>query len=66
MSRRVAFAPFHDQIASYLDMPEDEVTAFGMSLGFGEPEAEVNQTRMPRHSVQDFARLLGFSGTVSG
>ncbi|WP_180815301.1 MULTISPECIES: hypothetical protein [Ralstonia] len=47
-------------------MPEDEVTAFGMSLGFGEPEAEVNQTRMPRHSVQDFARLLGFSGTVSG
>lgn len=28
---------------------------FGMSLGFGNPEAEVNQTRMPRERVQDFS-----------
>lgn len=62
---QVAFAPFHEQIASYLDMPAEEVTAFGMSLGFGDPEAEVNQTRMPRERVQDFARLLGFPGTVN-
>ncbi|WP_423200648.1 Nitroreductase NfnB (plasmid) [Cupriavidus sp. H19C3] len=57
---QVAFAPFHAQIASHLNMPAEEVTAFGMSLGFGDPEAAVNQTRMPRERVQDFARLLGF------
>lgn len=62
---QVAFAPFHDQISAYLDMPAEEVTAFGMSLGFGDPEAEVNQTRMPRERVQDFARLLGFPVTAS-
>lgn len=61
---QVAFAPFHEQIASYLNMPTEEVTAFGMALGFGDTEAEVNQTRMPRARVGDFARLLGFPGTA--
>lgn len=57
---QVAFAPFHDLIASHLPMAPDEVTAFGMSMGYGDPEAEVNRTRMPRERVQDFARILGF------
>ncbi|GAB7545468.1 nitroreductase [Cupriavidus sp. CuC1] len=57
---QVSFAPFHDLIASHLHMPPEEVTAFGMSMGYGDPEAKVNQTRMPRERVQDFARLFGF------
>ncbi|WP_349607605.1 MULTISPECIES: nitroreductase [Cupriavidus] len=57
---QVSFAPFHDLIASHLHMPSEEVTAFGMSMGYGDPEARVNQTRMPRERVQDFARLFGF------
>ena len=57
---QVAFAPFHDLIASHLQMSPDEVTAFGMSMGYGDPVAEVNQTRMPRERVEDFARLFGF------
>lgn len=61
---QVAFAPFHEQIASYLSMAAEEVIAFGMSLGFSEPEAEVNQTRMPRERVQDFACLFGFSAAA--
>lgn len=58
---QVSFAPFHDVIASHLEMPPEEVTAFGMSMGYGDPHAKVNQTRMPRERVEDFARLLGFS-----
>ncbi|MDH6169464.1 nitroreductase [Variovorax boronicumulans] len=58
---QVAFAQFHEPIAAHLHMSPDEVTAFGMSMGYGDPEAEVNQTRMPRERVQDFARLLGFA-----
>jgi len=57
---QVAFAPFHDVIASHLHMPTDEVTAFGMSMGYGDPDAGVNRTTMPRERVHDFARLIGF------
>jgi len=52
-------------VASHLQMPEDEVTAFGMSMGFGDPAAEVNQVRMPREGVEDFARLLGFQSATA-
>jgi nitroreductase len=57
---QVAFAPFHNVIATHLQMPPEEVTAFGMSMGYGDMEASVNQARMPRESIQGFARLLGF------
>ncbi|MDQ0142071.1 nitroreductase [Cupriavidus necator] len=57
---QVSFAPFHELIAAHLQMPPDEVTAFGISMGYGDPRAKVNQTRMPRERVQDFARLFGF------
>jgi nitroreductase len=63
---QVSFAPFHEVIAPHVQMPAEEVTAFGMSMGYGDPEARVNQSRMPRERVEDFARLLGFHpGTVS-
>lgn len=57
---QVSFAPFHEVIAAHLGMPAEEVTAFGMSMGYGDHEEKVNQTSMPRERVQDFARLLGF------
>jgi nitroreductase len=62
---QVSFAPFHDVIASHLDMPPEEVTAFGMSMGFGDLEAPVNQTRMPREGVREFARLVGFASPAT-
>jgi nitroreductase len=57
---QIAFAPFHELIASRLHMVPEEVTAFGMAMGYGDPVAEVNRTRMPRECVQEFARLFGF------
>ncbi|MEJ8840643.1 nitroreductase [Ramlibacter sp. AN1133] len=57
---QVSFAPFHDVIASHVQMPAEEVTAFGMSMGYGDHDAAVNQPRMPRERVEDFARLVGF------
>lgn len=57
---QVSFVPFHEQIASHLGMPAEEVTAFGMAMGYGDPDAPVNRTRMPRERVLDFARILGF------
>lgn len=57
---QVAFAPFHEQIATHLQMPSQEITAFGMSMGYGDPDAPVNRAGMPREHRSDFARLLGF------
>ncbi|MDM0032500.1 nitroreductase [Variovorax sp. J22P271] len=57
---QVSFAPFHDVIASHVGMAPEEVTAFGMSMGYGDPDAPVNQTAMSRERVQDFARMVGF------
>jgi nitroreductase len=57
---QVSFAPFHEVIASHLEMAPEEVTAFGMSMGYGDPDAKVNRAPMPRESVRGFARLVGF------
>jgi nitroreductase len=58
---QVAFAPFHDQIAAHLQMPPQELTAFGMAMGYADPEAPVNRARMPRAHKHEFAQLLGFA-----
>jgi nitroreductase len=57
---QVSFAPFHSVIAEHLQLAPEEVTAFGMSMGYGDPAAKVNQVRMPRERVEDFARMVGF------
>ena len=57
---QVSFAPFHDVLAARLHMPPEEMTAFGMSMGYGDPDAGVNRTRMPRALVADFAQFQGF------
>jgi len=57
---QVSFAPFHDVIAAHLRMAPEEVTAFGMSMGYGDPRAPVNQVAMPRERVRDFATIVGF------
>jgi len=59
---QVAFAQFHEPIASYLQMPQEEITAFGMSMGYGDTQAPVNRAAMPRFRLQDFAQILGFAG----
>jgi nitroreductase len=57
---QVSFAPFHEAISSVLRMPPEEVTVFGMSLGYGDLDAAVNRADMPREPLESFARLLGF------
>ncbi|WP_336621886.1 nitroreductase [Variovorax sp. J22R115] len=58
---QVSFARFHPVIASRLRMPAHYVTACGMSMGFAQSTAPVNQVRMPRASALEFAQLAGFS-----
>lgn len=57
---QVSFAPFHEVIAAQLQLEPYEVTAFGMSMGYGDPHAPVNQVAMPRERLCNFARIAGF------
>lgn len=57
---QVSFAPFHAVIAEFLQLRQEEVTAFGMSLGHADLQAPVNQLAMPRERVRDFAQIVGF------
>jgi nitroreductase len=58
---QVAFAQFHEHVAAHLNMPPDEVTVFGMSMGYGDLSAPVNRADMPRQRGQDLGRFLGFA-----
>lgn len=60
---QVSFARFHALIAQRLGMLDEEVTACGMSMGFADASATVNQVDMPRQRVGDFVRLAGFDGS---
>jgi nitroreductase len=57
---QVSFCRFHALIASQLGMGPEEVTACGMSMGFADAAASVNQVKMPRRHVSEFATLAGF------
>lgn len=56
------FARFHSVIARQLALPADQQVVCGMSLGYGDPEARVNRTQMPRVPVDEFVRFDGFDG----
>ena len=60
---QVSFARFHPVIASHLRMSPQHVTACGMSMGFAESTAPVNQVRMPRQGVFEFAQFVGFGAS---
>jgi nitroreductase len=58
---QVSFARFHRLIAKHLKLEENEVTACGMSMGYAERGAAVNQMQMPRAPAAQFARFVGFA-----
>jgi hypothetical protein len=47
-----------------MEFPSEEVTACGMAMGFGDPDANVNRLRMPRQRVEEFVRMIGFDALV--
>jgi nitroreductase len=55
---QAAFIPFHQLIAGYLGLPDNEQFVCGMSLGFADEGAPVNALRTEREPVERFARFF--------
>ena len=57
---QVSFVRFQPIIAEHLGLGSDERVTCGMSLGYADDQAAVNQLNMPRESVEGFTHWLGF------
>lgn len=55
---QAAFVPFHRVIASHLGLPDEEQLVCGMSLGWADRDALVNQLSTEREPVERFAKFF--------
>jgi nitroreductase len=62
---QVSFVPYQSVIASYLRLPPDESVVCGMSLGFADKNAAINQVDMPREPLESFTQWMGFDVEAS-
>ena len=56
----VSFVRFQAIIADYLGLDPEELVTCGVSLGYADVQAKVNQLNMPREPPEGFARWMGF------
>lgn len=57
---QVSFVRYQSIIAEQLGLAPGEAVACGMSLGYPDEQAAVNQLAMPRETPEAFTRWLGF------
>ena len=57
---QVSFVRFQSIIAEHLGLSPEEVVTCGISCGYADEKAAVNQLNMPREPVERFTRWLGF------
>lgn len=54
---QAAFAPFHEIIRQHLDIDTEQQILCGMSLGYEDTAAPINQLQAPRVPAEEFARF---------
>lgn len=57
---QVSFARYQPVIARQLQLPPGQTVVCGMSMGYADNKAAVNQLNMPREPLENFATLVGF------
>ena len=55
---QAAWNPFHSIVLPHIGAPDNEMLVTGMSLGFADETAAVNQYRAPREELMSFARWV--------
>lgn len=56
------FAKYHAILRQHLPIPDEQMVACGMSIGFADSGTDVKRSVMPKVPVSEFARFLGFTG----
>jgi nitroreductase len=56
---QVSFVRYQSVISKQLGLAENEVVVCGMSLGYPDKEAELNNMEMPRESLENFTKWYG-------
>ena len=57
---QVAWSRVYGTVAEFLDLPEGQIVYCGMAMGYADPDAPVNNFRMPRAPVEEYCRFHGF------
>ena len=57
---QVAWSRVYGTVAEFLDLPEGQMVYCGMAMGYADPDAPVNNFRMPRAPVEEYCRFHGF------
>ncbi|MDP6343624.1 MAG: nitroreductase [Alphaproteobacteria bacterium] len=57
---QAAFTWFHDVVRKHLPIPEEEILACGISLGYEDTEAPENAFRTEKLPIDEFTTFLGF------
>lgn len=57
---QVSFVRYQSTIAEQLGLASEEMVVCGISLGYADEQAPVNQLAMPREPLEGFTRWLGF------
>lgn len=56
-----AWVSFHRTLREFLHLPDQLMIYSGMSVGFADESAPINNWRSPREPLADYATFLGFS-----
>jgi nitroreductase len=57
-----AWISFHRTVRAFLKLPDHLMIYSGMSMGYADETAPINQWRSPRAPVESFASFAGFEG----
>ena len=57
---QAAFTWFHKTVRRHLPIPDNELLACGVALGYEDVDAPENQLRVDKLSVDDFSTFVGF------
>jgi nitroreductase len=57
---QAAWAAMHRTVRAIVGMPEDYILYCGISLGFADPDAAINDLVMPREPASSTATFIGF------
>lgn len=55
-----AWSMWGKTIREETDIPDDEIVFCGMALGYGDPDAPINELRTERGGLEEFASFRGF------